>query len=183
MTPEQIRLLFQASQTPELNDDQRNSLSLVNPWCKSGPVAQVIQREVARLDPQQAKIWIQEAGATLSLQAAAAQQGLTEMTPAIQAELRRMVPRTEEEQQQARIDQILSQGNPWGEPARYEERDGQSVYIPPTQGSFTNQMLLLQLSPETAARLQAEATPAAADPLTPGERAAYARYGNRSIQS
>ena len=179
MTPEQIQLLYNASLSPELNGEQRNRLTLVNPWTQNGPVAQVMQREVARLDPQQAKAWIADSGSTLSLQAAAAQQGLAEMTPAIEMELRRLCPMTQEEQVQQQVDQILSKGNPYGSPARYVDGpDGQPQLVEATAGNLTDQLVLQGLNPGIAAQCKAEAMPAApTHSFTPSEIAGMARLG------
>ena len=56
MTPEQIELLFQASQTKFINDEQRATLKLDNPYKHQGKVAEALQREVARINPLQARL-------------------------------------------------------------------------------------------------------------------------------
>lgn len=148
MTPGQVELLFQASQTPELTNDQKQRLTLVNPWTMSGPVAMVMQRRVAELNPVQAKQWIQDAGASMSLQAAAAQQGLAPMTTAIEAELARMNPKTDDELRKEKVASILAAGNPYGTPARIE--DGRM--IPASKGNLTQQHVLQMLDPKEAER-------------------------------
>ena len=113
MNPQQVELLFQPSHTPELTDVQRQKLTLQNPWTQSGPVAMVMQRRVAEIDPVQAKQWIQDAGATLSLTTAAASLGITEMTLATSEELSRMAPKTDEELRQEGIADVMSRDNPY----------------------------------------------------------------------
>ena len=139
MNPEQVELLFQANQSPELSGEQRNRLTLSNPWTQKSSIAQFMQRRVTQLNPIQAKAWIAEAGASMSLQAAAAQQGLAPITPAIQAELERMNPLTEKEIRQAKVGEILSQGNPYGSAAHYVDGpNGEPVLMPETNSNFTN---------------------------------------------
>ena len=113
MNPQQVELLFQPSHTPELTDVQRQKLTLQNPWTQSGPVAMVMQRRVAEIEPVQAKQWIQDAGATLSLTTAAASLGITEMTLATSEELSRMAPKTDEELRQEGIADVMSRDNPY----------------------------------------------------------------------
>ena len=108
ITPEQIELLFQASQTKFINDEQRATLKLDNPYKHQGKVAEALQREVARINPLQARLWAKEAGATMSLAAAAAQQGLTQMTPGLADEISRMNPQTEQEQQRRLISEATT---------------------------------------------------------------------------
>ena len=157
MTPDQIQTLFEAAKTPLLNDAQRNQLTLVNPWTKSGPVAQTLQTEVARLNPELAKSWIQESGASMSLAAAAAAQGLMEATPALQAEIERFNPVSQEEVKQQQIAWLKSQ-NPYGTPGRYLES---GEYVPPVKENVTLSMQLDALiSPEESAAMKAAASPA-----------------------
>ena len=157
MTPNQIQTLFEAAKTPLLNDSQRSQLTLVNPWTKSGPVAQTMQSEVARINPAQAKEWIAESGASMSLAAAAAAQGLMQSTPALQAEIERFNPVSQEEQNQQKLEWLKSQ-NVYGTPGRYLES---GEYVPPTQGNMTLAMQLEELiSPEEAAGMRAAASPA-----------------------
>ena len=161
MTPKQVELLFTAAKTPFLNDEQRSKLSLSNPFSLRGPTAEAIQAEVSRLDPVQARAWIEEAGATMSLQAAAAQQGLVQMTPAIQAEIARLNPRTVEEQNADRIAQLTAERNPYGAPGRYETNEaGESVYVEPIKPNLTACLELESLNAELAAKLKAQAAPA-----------------------
>ena len=156
MTPEQVQTLFEAAKSPLLNDAQRSQLTLANPWTKTGPVAQTLQSEVARLNPDLAKEWIAESGASMSLAAAAAAQGLMQRTPALQAEIERFNPVSQEEQKQAEIDWLVTQ-NPYMTPGRYEE-SGQ--YVPPVAGNLTHAMRLEELAPEFAAELKAKSSPA-----------------------
>ena len=94
MTPEQIQTLFEAARSPLLSDEQRGRLTLINPWSKSGPVAEVMQSEVSRINPAMAKAWIAESGASMSLAAAAAAQGLMPVTPELRQEIDRFTPVT-----------------------------------------------------------------------------------------
>ncbi len=56
MNPQQVKLLFQASQTPELTSQQRQRLTLANPWTQTGPVSMVMQRRVAELELTEANV-------------------------------------------------------------------------------------------------------------------------------
>ena len=56
MNPQQVELLFQASQTPESASQQRQRLTLANPWTQTGPVSMVMQRRVAELEPTEATV-------------------------------------------------------------------------------------------------------------------------------
>ena len=157
MTPEQVQILFEAARTPMLTQAQRDQLTLVNPWTKNGPVAQTMQSEVARLNPELAKSWIQESGASMSLAAAAAAQGLMETTPALQAEIERFNPVSQEEVKQQKIAWLKSQ-NPYGTPGRYLES---GEYVPPVKENVTLSMQLDALiSPEESAAMKAAASPA-----------------------
>lgn len=115
---QQIALLWRAAQSPLITSEQRLQLTIENPYAKQGQVAELLQAEVARIDPLQARKWAQESGATVSLAAAAAQQGLAAMTPALQQELARLQPVTEAESNKAEIQRILAAGNPFAEPTR-----------------------------------------------------------------
>ena len=165
MNPTQVNLLFQASQTPELTDAQRQKLTLLNPWTQSGPVAMVMQRRVAEIDPVQAKQWIQDAGATLSLTTAAASLGITEMTMAASEELSRMAPKTDEELRQEGIEDVMSRGNPFGEPARIEE----GRMIPKGKGNLTDQHRLKMLDPALAEKMERLSNPQPAHNFTDRE--------------
>lgn len=174
MTPEQVELLFKASQSPMISAEQRAKLSVANPWSMKGAVAEVIQREVARLNPQQAKAWIAEAGATMSLEAAAARQGLMPMTDALRMELERMNPQTEDEARQARIDELTRDGNPYGQAGYYQGEE----FVAPVQGNLTKAMMLEELDPALAARLKQQAQPAkAAHDFTPREQQILMQHG------
>lgn len=165
MTPEQVQLLFKAAQTPFITDEQRGKLTLANPFTMKGSVAEAIQAEVSKLDPMQAREWIAEAGAAMSLQAAAAAQGLTEMTPALRAEIDRLNPKTADEQKADRIAE-LTQSNPYGKAGFYEGDE----YVPPVPPNITACLELETLNAELAAKLKAEAAPAKpAHNLTPNE--------------
>ena len=56
MNPQQVELLFQASQTPESTSQQRQRLTLANPWTQTGPVSMVMQRRVAELELTEANV-------------------------------------------------------------------------------------------------------------------------------
>ena len=56
MNQQQVELLFQASQTPELTSQQRQRLTLANPWTQTGPVSMVMQRRVAELELTEANV-------------------------------------------------------------------------------------------------------------------------------
>ena len=129
--------------------------------------------------PLLAREWRDAAGATMSLEAAAAMQGLAPSTPEIELELARMNPQTEAEQTQMQVDQILAKGNPYGSPARYVQGpNGEDVLIPEGEKNLTNQLILQGLNPGIAAQCKAEAMPAApAHSFTPSEVAAMARLG------
>jgi len=157
MTPEQVQTLFEAAKSPLLNDAQRSQLTLTNPWTKTGPISDVMKSEVARINPVMAKEWIAESGASMSLAAAAAAQGLMEPTPALQAEIERFNPVSQEEQKQAQIDWLKSQ-NPYGTPGRYLDS---GEYVPPVKENVTLYMQLEALiAPEEAAAMRAAASPA-----------------------
>ncbi len=118
LTSDQIALLWSAAQSPLISPEQRLNLTPSNPYLKTGRVAEALQTEVAKLNPEQARAWAEEAGASLSLAAAAAQQGLAELTPELQRELARLQPVTAEEQQKAEIESILAAGNPFAAETR-----------------------------------------------------------------
>ncbi len=113
LTSDQIALLWSAAQSPLISPEQRLQLVPENPYLKSGRVAEALQTEVAKLNPEQARAWAEEAGATVSLAAAAAKQGLAELTPELQRELARLQPVTEEEARKSEIERILAAGNPF----------------------------------------------------------------------
>ena len=70
MTPDQVKILFEAARTPLLTNEQRDQLQLRNPFECKGPTAELMQAEVSRIAPEQAKAWISESGASMSLAAA-----------------------------------------------------------------------------------------------------------------
>ena len=162
MTPEQVELLYRASQTPELTNDQRSRLTLANPWSQSGPVAQIMQRRVGELNADQARAWIAEAGASLSLEAAAAKQGLAPMTMAVQSELQRMEPVSADEAIEVQASEMAKQ-NP---------------FLPQYQ-NLTKQLWLQNNKPELARYLQksaADAQPKVGG-LTPREQELVRLHG------
>ena len=75
---------MEAARVAKLDPSQ---LKVVNPFSQQGGVAQTMQSAVDQLNPAQAAKWRVEAGESLSLQAAAAQQGITEMTNKTHQEL------------------------------------------------------------------------------------------------
>jgi len=75
---------MEAARVAKLDPSQ---LKVVNPFSQQGGVAKTMQSAVDKLNPAQAAKWRVEAGESLSLQAAAAQQGITEMTHAAHQEL------------------------------------------------------------------------------------------------
>lgn len=155
MTNEQIELLFKAAQSPMIPEDVRQRLSVANPWTMKGHTAEVMQREVARLSPLQARLWAKEAGASMSLAAAAAAQGLQEMRPELQDEIQRMNPQTEDEARNALVAQLTANGNPYQKKGSYDEQ-GKFQEAP---YNLTACMRLEMEAPEVAARLKKEATP------------------------
>ena len=157
-----------------LTQAQRASLQLRNPYELNGAVAEVMQSAVAELDPVQARAWAQEAGASMSLQAAAAMRGMVPMDARLEAEIQRFNPMTADEVNAQRIAE-LTQTNPYGKAGFYSDS---GEFVPPQGGNLTNAMMLESLAPELAAKLKAEAMPAApAHNLTPGEQAAFMRAG------
>jgi hypothetical protein len=180
MDDAQIELLIKAAQHPFLTAAQRASLQLVNPYSQRGPVAEIMQSAVAELDPLQARAWRDEAGVTMSLQAAAAQRGLAPMTPELQAEIQRFNPLTADEARQQRIAELTA-SNPYGTPERHEEdANGNWTAIPGQPGNLTAAMELEALDPTLAAQLEAKARPGAAQPqhqFTQGDIAVLQRHG------
>jgi hypothetical protein len=144
MTPEQISLLHRASQSPFISPEARKSLKLENPFLHDSRTGRALQKAVADLDPLQARLWAKEAGASLSLAAAAAQQGLAPMTPEIEEELSRLAPQTGEE----RVAQLVADATANGNPFAAETRN------------ITAAMLLEKDAPDLAAKLKREAQPA-----------------------
>jgi hypothetical protein len=175
VTPEQTALLWRAAQQSGLPADSLSQLRLENPYRFSGPVAERLQSVVAQLDAVQAREWISEAGASVSLAAAAAAQGLAPMSPQLQMELDRLQPRTADEQRQARIEQLMA-AQPFGTPGQYVGQGDEATYVPGQEPNLTMQMELMQLDPALAQRLQAEAQPPA-PAMHPGDAAVLARFG------
>ena len=67
-----------------------STLQAVNPFQKTGPKAQAIQIAAEQINPAQAARWRVESGETVSLAAAAAKAGLTEMNRSIHEELQQL---------------------------------------------------------------------------------------------
>lgn len=104
---------------------------------------------IQQADPQLVSLLNGTAGALLR---ADALEGKIDVAP----------PSAEEQQRaavKAQVDELVASA-PWGRPGRYEGDE----YIAPTQGNYTNQMMLRALAPDVAERMAAEAAPAAADP-------------------
>jgi hypothetical protein len=157
MTPDQVKILFEAARTPLLTNEQRDQLQLRNPFECKGPTAELMQAEVSRIAPEQAKAWISESGASMSLAAAAAAQGLMERTPALQAEIERYQPVSQEEKNQERVNWLKAQ-NPYGTPGRYLDS---GEYQSPVAGNLSLAMELEAfIAPEEAAAMRAAASPA-----------------------
>lgn len=177
MDDRQIQLLLNAASRAGLGPDQMQSLQVRNPFTMQGMTAERLQVAVGEIDPAQARAWRDEAGVTMSLQAAAAQRGLVEMTPQLQAEITRLNPQSPDEARQAEIEQLVSQ-QPFGTPQRYEQTaDGEWITVPGTPGNLTAAMRLQVLDPALANRLKAAATPAAPSQITEGDAAVFARHG------
>lgn len=165
LSPDQIELLYKASQTKFLTAQQRSKLSLSNPYTHTSRTAEIMQREVARLNPTQARLWAREANANMSLEAAAAAQGLTNLTPELQDEIERFNPQTDDEKRRNRIAE-LTKNNPYGELDSYETLtmpDGseRQVLKKGAAPHLTNALELESIAPELAAELKAQRIPKA----------------------
>jgi hypothetical protein len=160
MNQEQIQILWSAAKQSGLTPEQLRGLTIANPFTLSGPVADRMKAAVSSIAPAQAQAWIAEAGASMSLQAKAAQLGLAEMTYDLQAEIEAFSPMTPEQAREARIDQ-LSALQPYGTQGQY---DAQGNYIPGAAGNLTAAVELEALAPDVAAALKAKAQPAAPQP-------------------
>lgn len=170
MTPEQITALWRAAQDAGLSAEQINGLAPENPYAKTGPVARMMQSAIARVAPEIAQQFLAEAGTTASLKALAAQQGLVERTPAIDAELAAFNPKTPEQAKADRIAELQAMC-PFGTVGSYSA-DG--TFVPGKQPNLTAALELQSLDPDLAASLKAAAQPPVANPgaLT-AEGAAY----------
>ena len=84
MQENELKVLLQAASMLGIS---ANDLKPANPWSFQGQRAESIQAAVASIDPAQSARWRVEAGQGLSLGAAAAKAGITEMTNAQHAEL------------------------------------------------------------------------------------------------
>lgn len=174
VTPEQIELLFNAAQSPFISAEARDRLSVANPWTMKGQVAEVLQREVVRLNPLQARLWSKEAGSTLSLKAAAAKQGLSEMTAELQDEINRITPQTQDEKNRELVARLTADGaNPFDKRQKYDEHGR----LQPSAYSLTNAMQLEMANPQLAAKLKAQANPEAPHNYTDREAQILSRHG------
>jgi hypothetical protein len=165
LNQEQIALLWKAAQCPLISPEQRLSLSIANPYTMQGRVAEILQGEVAKLDPAQARKWAEESGTSMSLAAAAAQQGLAELTPQLQREIDRLQPLTEEEATAAEVQRILAAGNPYATATR----------------NITNAIRLSELLPVAELEELKAAAPAAA-PFGDSAEMAAARAASISLR-
>jgi hypothetical protein len=164
VTPEQIELLHRASLRATITEEQRRSLQLRNPFELSGAVAEAMQLAVSELDPMQSRVWRDAAGASMSLAAAAAAQGLREVTPDLALEIRRMNPQTGDERAAQLVADATANGNPF-------DRNSPAYNI-------TAAMRLEIEAPDVAARLKAQAAPQQpAHQLTDGDVAVLQRHG------
>lgn len=167
LTELQIKLLYQASQTKMLSDEQRANLSASNPYGHRSRTAEILQRELARIAPLEARLMAQEAGAELSLAAAAASIGAGPSSPQIEDEINRIRPQTESEVRKARIAE-LTKTNPWGEPDTFSP---EGLRIPGAPPNLTAALALHDLDPQLADQLKAQRVKAEpADNLTDRER-------------
>lgn len=155
MDKDQIEVLWRAAQIAGLSRDELRGLSIANPFGQRGKVADRMKAAVSRIAPEQAQRWIQEAGASMSLAAKAAQLGYAEMTDSLRAEIEAFSPLTPNQAKQARIEQLIA-SNPFGVAGFYRE-DGS--YVEPIAPNLTAAMELTALAPEKAAQLKAAAMP------------------------
>ena len=84
MNQEQLKCLLDAASAARLDP---STLKPVNPWTQKGNTAETLQMAVQQNFPQMAAQWRVEAGESVSLAAAAAKAGITEMNPSVQKEL------------------------------------------------------------------------------------------------
>ena len=102
-----------------------------------------MQRRVGELNADQARAWIAEAGASLSLEAAAAKQGLAPMTMAVQSELQRMEPVSADEAIEVQASEMAKKNQ-----------------FLPQYKNLTKQVWLRQFKPDLAAYLEKAAADA-----------------------
>ena len=84
MTESELKVLLDAASLAKIDPSR---LKPVNPWSQQGPTAQSLQVAVQEISATQAARWRNEAGESVSLAAAAAQAGLSPITPAVHNEL------------------------------------------------------------------------------------------------
>ena len=84
MNEEQLKCLLDAATSAKLDP---GSLKPVNPWTQKGATAQTLQMAVQQNFPQMAAQFRVEAGESVSLAAAAAKAGITQMNPQVEKEL------------------------------------------------------------------------------------------------
>jgi len=97
VTDEELQLLLQAACVAKLDPSQ---LKPINPFTQQGGVARTMQSAVEQVNPSIAARWRVEAGETLSLQAAAAKQGIAQLTNAAHSELMTLDSSYREQHQQ-----------------------------------------------------------------------------------
>ena len=160
MTPEQISALWKAAQDAGLSAEQINNLQPVNPYTQNGATARMMQSAIARVAPDVAQQFLAEAGTQPSLMALAAEQGLTERTTAIDAELAAFRPRTPEQARSERIEELIA-SRPYGQQGYYNE---QGDFVAPVDGDLTKALELEALAPERAQAMKLVAMPPAPKP-------------------
>jgi len=126
----------------------------------NGATARMMQSAIARVAPEIAQQFLAEAGTQPSLMALAAEQGLTERTTAIDAELAAFRPRTPEQARAERIEELIA-SRPYGQQGYYNE---QGDFVEPVKGDLTKALELEALAPERAQALKLQAMPPAPNP-------------------
>ena len=180
-----VEILLRAAQEAGLTQDQMRGLSIANPWQFTSPTAQRLQSAVSRLYPERARQWLDESGREMSLLAAAARDGLVEMTSDLRAEIQAFTPLTPDQARAAEIESLLANGNPFGAQGRYAE-DGS--YTPPVAGDMTKALRLQILDPAKAEQLKLQANPPQATGMSQdavnyvNAQMANARIESRQVQ-
>lgn len=158
MTDNEIQALWAAAKRAGLDHITLQNLSIKNPFTLQGEVAQRIQSEISRSQPELAQQWIEEAQASMSLAARAAALGLEPMTPKLRAEIERFTPVKPEVALTTRIEELIAQ-RPYGRPAGLDAEGNTTPALPP---NITAAIQLEALAPQTAADLKAQMAPPAA---------------------
>lgn len=160
MNNEQISALWKAAQEAGLSPEQLRGLSIANPYTQRGATAQRIQSALARTAPAIAQQMLAESGAEMSLQAKAAQMGLTEMTNDLQAEIEAFSPKTPEQARYDRVQEILAK-EPGGRAGYYNDAGD---YVPPKPADMTLMMELSALDPTAFQREELHRKPPEVNP-------------------